>query len=139
VPEYRKRIRLALSEALSCSTLQRENAEQVVGEMPTDGFQVIGRRGVQQQPNSLADRLVAAEFIEELNDEIGVERRIKLVHHENSPCSPSRLAWTVLVHQGGEAIIHKRDVVASRSRRLPLSFGGGGTGCRSATCTPRRL
>jgi hypothetical protein len=53
--------------------------------MPTDGFQVIGRCGVQQQPNSLADRLVAAEFIEKLNDEIGVERRIKLVHHENSP------------------------------------------------------
>jgi hypothetical protein len=70
--------------------LQRENAEQVVGEMPTDGFQVIGRCGVQQQPNSLADRLVAAEFIEKLNDEIGMERRIKLVHHENSPPAPIR-------------------------------------------------
>jgi hypothetical protein len=84
--------------------------------MPTDGFQVLGRCRVQQQSNSLADRLVAAEFIEKLNDEIGVERRIKLVHHLIPPPAPLQG-----LHGPFSFIKAQRRLSQAGCRRIPKS------------------
>jgi hypothetical protein len=63
----------------------RKNPDQFLRKMATDGFQVFGRRAGQQDVGPLANFAEAPKFIEEFQNDFGVERGTKLITHIQIP------------------------------------------------------
>ena len=59
----------------------RQNAKQVFWKVLADRFQMFGRIASKKPSRPLSHQLVAFEFAVKLLDDLGVEFRMKMVHH----------------------------------------------------------
>jgi hypothetical protein len=65
-----------------------KNLDQFLRKMPTDCFQVFGRIAGQQNAGPLANFADAPEFVEEFQNDFGMERGTELLDHIQIPQVP---------------------------------------------------
>ena len=58
-----------------------ENDKQVLWKVLADRFQMFARIASKKQSSPFSDQLIAFEFAVKLLDDLGVELRMKMVHH----------------------------------------------------------